>query len=424
MKLLTFLGTGNYRETTYFWNEQEHTSKYAPSASCRFLKPNHLVVFCTEEAHEQVFPDFSNTLPPELTVETQPIPLGKNEQELWQLFSRVMSVVQPEETVAFDITHGLRSFPYTSLLVAAYLRAAFRVEIAAVLYGAWEVGDKNVTPNRAPMFDLSPMLSLLEWGAAADRFNRTGDARYLASLLEKQKDILAKAAQGNHDVLTNLSSLNNLAGNLKEISQSLRLIRPHQAMQAVDRLPKYVERARPLLEELLDAQPFHALLNNVTETYKPLACANPRQTDNRRLTLEKEREMLHWYLEREQWVQAVSLAREWLVSFIMLHLGITELTVHTERLRVEGFINSEAEAFLQAKLEQRQFVPLFLRAVPETETVLTLWKALTDTRNDIDHAGMRENPEDPGNLVKNIEKYIKQLDELPLPELEPGKEIQ
>jgi len=419
MKLLTFLGTGNYRETTYVWDGQKHTALYAPSATCRFLQPERLVVFLTEEAQEKVFPGFQATLPPELAVETHPIPLGKNEQELWRLFSLVMGAVQPEETVAFDITHGLRSFPFTALLVAAYLRAAFRVEVAAVLYGAWEVGDKEVTPNRAPMFDLSPMLSLLEWGAAADRFNRTGDARYLASLLDKQRKALALAAQKQPDQLKKLKSLNSLAGNLKEISQSLRLIRPHQAMQAVDRLPANVEKARPLLEKSLGAQPFHALLQNMVDTYAQLACADPRQAGNRLLALEKERQMLSWYLAREQWVQAVSLAREWLVSWIMLHLGVADVTVHTERLRVEGYVNSEAEAFIQAKQEGRQFVPLFLRTVPEVGKVLGLWKSLTDTRNDIDHAGMREEPGNPDNLVKNIEKYIQTLGELPLPN--PGE---
>jgi len=415
MKLLTFLGTGKYIETTYFWNGQEHTSPYAPSATCRFLQPDSLVVFLTEEAQEKVFPDFQATLPPELAIETRPIPLGKNENELWQLFAQVMGAVQPGESVAFDITHGLRSFPFTALLVAAFLRAAFNVDVQAVLYGAWEVRDQSVTPNRAPMFDLSPMLALLEWAAAADRFNRTGDSRYLASLLKRQQKALAQAAQGDRQKLAGLSALHNLAGALTGISQSLRLIRPHQAMQSVADLPAHVEKARPLLETSLAAQPFHALLEDMVKTYHSLACAEPRAAANRLDALQKERQLLSWYLEREQWVQAVSLAREWLVSWIMLHLGIPDVTVRNERQRVEGYVNTEAQAFLEAKQERRQFVPLILRPVPQVETVLGLWKNLTRTRNDIDHAGMRENPDPPKTLVKNIQGYIETLKGLPLP---------
>jgi hypothetical protein len=52
--------------------------------------------------------------------------------------------------------------------------------------------------------------------------------------------------------------------------------------------------------------------------------------------------------------------------------------------------------------------------LPQIETVLGLWKSLTDTRNDIDHAAMRETPETPENLIKQIKAYIESLSSLPI----------
>ncbi len=420
LHLLTFLGIGRYQETTYAWKGQRVTTRYAPVASARFLGPTRMTVFLTREAEEQVYPAFSQALVGHLPEGVQPqpvrIPLGRDEGELWDLFERVVRVIiEAEEPFAFDITHGLRSHPYLAALAAAYVQAAFGIPVRAVLYGAFEVRDTSVTPNVTPMFDLSPMLTLLEWAVAADRFNRTGDARYLASLLRRQQKDLALRWQKEPERLRQLSALNNLAGRLQTISQTLRLIRPHEAMEAVAGLPAQVEQATPLLEAAVGARPFVFLLDNIIQTYRPLALTESTAPARQREALERERRMLTWYAERDLWPQAAALAREWLVSWVMAHLGIAPETSSTERHRVEGFLNAEAEAFLQAKKEDRPFVPIFLRDLPQVETALGLWKALTEVRNDILHAGMRDQPETPEALVRSLRRMLNTLRELPLP---------
>jgi len=412
MKLLTFLGTGRYHETTYLWNEQEYTAWYAPAAGVAFLKPEQLVVFLTKEAEEEVFPKFRSALPENLKVLPRHVPLGRTEAELWDIFSALLQVVEPGDEIAFDITHGLRSFPFVALLVAAYMRAVMNVHIQAVLYGAFEVRDTSVTPNRAPMFDLSPMLALLEWAAATDRFNRTGDARYLSSLLRGQQKNLALRWREQREQLGLLSGLGNLAGNLEKISQALRLIRPHETMKLAHDLPGYVEKARPVLQHAVGALPFARLLDSVIQTYLPLESATPYEQKE---ALEKERRLIRWYAEREHWVQAAALAREWLVSWVMAHLEIGPETSSAERHRVEGFINAEAAAFLQAKEEGRSFVPVFLRDIPQPESLLGLWKSFTDVRNDILHAGMRDEPKPSSTLIKQIQNALKAIERMPLP---------
>ena len=418
LHLLTFLGLGRYQDTAYTWNGEQVTTRYAPVASTRFLRPTRITIFLTQAVEEQVYPAFSQALaeylPEEARIQPVCIPLGRDERELWELFERVVQVIiEAEEPFAFDITHGLRSHPYLAALAAAYVQAAFGIPVRAVLYGAFEVRDTSVTPNVTPMFDLSPMLTLLEWAVAADRFNRTGDARYLASLLRRQQKALALRWQKEPERLRQLSALNNLAGRLRTISQTLRLIRPHAAMEAVAGLPEQVQQAQPLLEAAVGARPFVFLLDKIIQTYAPLALA--KSTARQREALERERRMLTWYAERELWPQAAALAREWLVSWVMAHLGIAPETSSTERHRVEGFLNAEAEAFLKAKEENRPFVPIFLRDLPQVEIALGLWKALTNVRNDILHAGMRDQPETPEALVRSLRGMLNTLQELPLP---------
>jgi len=415
VKLLTFLGLNKYYLTRYVWHGETFDAQFAPLATIHFLKPQQLTIFLTDDVREKVFPTFQKALPPDLSVEIKPIPLGEDDTALWDIFTTIADSVEEGDEIAFDITHGLRSFPYLALLVASYLRAAMQVQVRAVVYGAFDVRDQSTTPNSAPLFDLSPMLHLLEWASATDRFNRTGDARYLASLLREQQKVLAQRWQGQPEQLRQLSALNNLAGNLQEISQALRLIRPHQTMQAVNGLSQRIEAAKPVLQETAAARPFTRLLDNLFQTYHPLSVDKADASAQQRQTLMTERRMLTWYVERELWVQAVALGREWLVSWVMAHLGIAPETSSAERHRVEGFINTEADAFLQAKRESRSFVPIFLREIPKVETVLGLWKSLTNIRNDILHAGMRDNPKPPHTLIQNIRKSLETIEKLPLP---------
>ena len=414
MKLLTFLGTGPYGETEYSWKDKRYITCYAPVASCQFLSPDVMVVFATEkaeQAHGQFIAEKVN-----IPVQFVRVPEGKNDSELWQIFSKVTENVSPGEKVAFDVTHGLRSFPLIGLLVAAYLRVGLNVNLEAVFYGAYDVRDQLFTPHRTPMFELTPMLKLLEWASAADRFNSTGDSRDLASLLQQVRNGLAveikNEPENEPERLSRLSNLNNLSKALTDLSQGLALIRPEQVIQRAERLPTLIEKAQPVLAEADSGQPLSLLLGTIVNAYQPLARGHAADAQSAAEMLEVERRMIHWYMEREHWVQAVSLAREWLISWIMLRSGEQQLTILNKRHAIEKMVNCEAEALLQAKGNGQPYHPTCLQEFPEIEIVLGLWKSLTDTRNDIDHAGMRETPGDPSTLIKQIKKYIQQFDNL------------
>ncbi len=413
LHVLAFLGARKLEETTYAWQKQTYQASFTPLATTFFLKPARVSVFLTDQARENTFPEFQETFQrtfPRIVLKDVNIPSGKSDEELWRLFSTIADTIleAPEKHIVFDITHGFRSLPVLALLAAAYAQSAFNIRINAVLYGAYDAKVGDVTP----MFDLSPMLALLEWAAATDRFNRTGDARYLSALLRGQQKTLALRWQKQPENLELLSGLGNLAGSLEKISQALRLIRPHEAMQLAHDLPGYVEKAQPALQQSAAALPFARLLDSITQTYGPLESAAP---EDQKDALEKERRMIRWYAEREQWVQAAALAREWLISWVMAHLGIAPETSSSERHRVEGFVNNEAEAYLQAKKADRSFRPIFLRDIPDVETLLSLWKSFTDVRNDILHAGMRDEPNMPKSLIRQIKGAIAQIERLPLP---------
>ncbi len=124
--------------------------------------------------------------------------------------------------------------------------------------------------------------------------------------------------------------------------------------------------------------------------------------------------MIGWYIGRELWMQAISLAREWLLSWVMFQLGLKHLNRLEDRQYVERTLGAEADAFVNAKKGGQNHQSVFLRNLPELEEVLSLWSNLTQVRNDVDHAGKREKPEDPKKLQENIKSVYERLNNLPV----------
>ncbi len=414
MKLLTFLGTAEYKLTAYVWDGKEHISTYSPAASCAFLHPDELIIFLTEEAQQAHYEKLRAEVDESVQVRAVPVPHGRNEQELWQIFAQVSASVTPREEVAFDITNGLRSFPLLGLLVAAFLQNGLGVHLKAVLYGAFDVRDQTVQPNRTPMFDMSPMLSLLTWSAAADRFNQTGDSRHLASLIQAQRNELGKKAGKDPILRDQAGSLGSLVSNLKDISQSLRLIRPFSTMEHIERLPATLEKALPTLQSSAAVMPFHLLMNNIRDAYLPLGLQQPLDPTNFAVNLNKQRGIIRWYVEREYWVQAVTLAREWLVNWFIYRLDLEDLTDRDLRDQVEERMNT---AILQFRSPTgRQRIAQSFVTIPEAVEALEIWNNLIEARNDINHAGMRPDPGDPDSLISIIQKQVRRIEQLPVPE--------
>ena len=156
----------------------------------------------TELAWERQGTLLSELLP---AVERLPIPDGATEDELWQIFNVLVAAIPAGETVIFDITHGFRSQPVLSLLVASFLRVAKGIRLEALLYGAYERDREN-----SPVFDLTPFVAMLDWANATERFLETGDARKIASLIREQRK----------------SPLNSVAARLTDLSEALALARP------------------------------------------------------------------------------------------------------------------------------------------------------------------------------------------------------
>lgn len=394
MKLITFLGTSPYARVTYVWGARECTTNLFPEALAKWLEPQEMLVALTPEARAHPnWADLHQCLAGKVTLSALDIPTGRTEQELWHIFEALTSRFGPGDEIAFDITHAFRSLPVLSLLAAAYVQAAKDVRLRHLLYGAYEARQGG----RAPVFELTPLLELLQWLAAADLFARSGDARRLATLVrEAHRRPWSSGLIPEHDLPHHLQGV---ATCLDDLSQALLLARPREVASTVQDLKRRLAHVEP--EASLWARPFAMLLAKVSATYAPFD----------RDTLAMQRQLVTWFVERGHVFQAVALAREWLVSWACAHLGKDCIA---ERENVEAILNVASKR----RRHPGEFAEevAALKALPGAKELCSAWSAVAELRNDTAHCGFRKEPRTVRAIASSAAELPQRLHALPLPE--------
>jgi CRISPR-associated DxTHG motif protein len=387
--LITFLGTGNYQRTCYEWIDgQRVETALFPSALPRFLPDiRSATVFVTVESEKKHGPSLDAEWPTDWKPRHVEIPKGASTDELWTIFERVVDAVPSDSRVVFDITHAFRSIPLISVLAVAYLWSARNVQLRALVYGAHDAakGDPPVTP----VFDLTPMVNLLEWIAAVERFRHHLDGEPLQQLLDQ----IQRRAYARRDPECP-KRLQNVGNAVKRLTDALLMGRVREVLGQSPTLANALAGSELRDEAQRWAKPFVLMLEPLQ---KLLAEIGPgSETD-----LSAHYRLARFYSDRRLYPLAISLLREWIVSRACRLAGMSEGELFDERRREE--VEHVLGACYGAKKSKEPLPtePDWIQKLVD-EGLLALWLKVPDIRNDIDHVGMRQRPSPADRLIAKI----------------------
>lgn len=405
LKILTFLGTSVPRDretkqpviTDYLHDGQVYRGYVFPQALRQFTTFDQMLVFTTEQAKTTTWPFLADLK--DDRIQPVPIPLGSSTAEMWQIFDRILDLIDEGDTVIFDITHGLRSTPFLMFLFAAFLKFSRNVTIAAVYYGALELGNprENIP---APVFDLSEFVDMLDWITAADRFISAGDGMSLTNLLREQ---MPPGFQLQKDAKAQKigKSLRAASRSIENMSQALLMARPFEAMQSGAEVSNVLRTTGETISDT--ARPFEAIVGKVAASYGQFALVDPLDPAFTRANLTRQLAMAGWYLAHQQAVQATLLMREWLISAFMAVNAIYPLNDRRQREHIEDLFNASA-SILKNNKNAPTLISLKIPSLPNAYEVIKIWNDLTQLRNDIAHCGHRANAQSAESLIKRSNK--------------------
>lgn len=400
MLIITLLGTGNYQKTTYEWKENDktcaYTTEFFPEAIAHFFQPDKIMALVTSQAKAHAnFKNFCDRLPG--LIEAIDIPEGKSEQDLWAIFDKCAAAIDEKETIILDITHAFRSLPLYVFTVAAYLRRTKGVKIKHIVYGAYEARDER---NHSPTLDLTPLLDLMDWLSGAEALLTRSDTRSLADSLDNTQQRIRKSV--NTGELP--SRLQSVAKQMRDFYQALAMSCPVEAMQCAERLATNLDKAAHEIEQW--TKPFAVILKQVRSEIGRLAYRQSNQLDGD--NIRKQFELIIYCLEKDLIVQAVTLAREWVISWVILQRGGDNSWLDKKyRAEIETALGiAAAQKRGQTTAEE---VPEWFSAMPYAETIALLWDQLVNLRNEIAHCGMRPNRQPASTIVNNARQVLNGL---------------
>ncbi len=420
IKLLTFIGTGNYHPVKYsFKGKVSSELRLFPIAVCEFFDIERISVFLTEEAKKakpkdggklyiEEFREFCENQ--KIYLEEIDIPQGSTQEELWEIFDIITEAVDEEERIIIDVTHALRSIPIFAVVVANYLRKIKKVEVEGILYGAYEVRDENT--KIAPIFDLSPVCELMDWLFGIDAFLNFSHADFLAEILRTTHQKLWRSGIDKPKILSSIGK------NLKNFSQAIWFNNPFEAMKQAQSILKLFEeeKSQEVFSELEKwGKPFYRILEKLKEKISKLAHSEPEKLTLE--TLQKQKEIITYYKESHLYFQALTLAREWLVNWV-IYLSPKE--EHKENWLKREF-REKVERWLSGLSQEKigitstEEIPEWVRELHQAYKIGGIFHQTGEKRNLLAHCWMREkNTPSFNKLTKKIDEILNKIFALPL----------
>lgn len=390
MKVISFLGTANYSVTTYQWGEMTCETRFFPAAVAHFIRPKTLLICATPtvQQHDNLRQLLAYLQSASVACDVVPIPEGHSETDLWQIFDALTAAVEGGEKVVFDVTHSFRSLPILAFLAVAYLKATKRVVVERVLYGAWEA--RSAT-NISPVFDLTPFVALLDWLNAANQFLETGNAEKLALQLRQ----------------TNQPELGSLAQDINRISIGLDLLRPRDVAAMAQGLQHTFDALSGPLPK-----PFEVVRDKLRGAYSQFGLD---VAANSRAHLVSQLRMIDWYVEKQKYVHALSLAREWLVS-LLCHQFELDMWDEKHRADCELLLNGGVRKNEAGEVLYELPYLASWQNNPHRKRVQTLWGGepykLANLRNDVLHSGFRKKPHSAEMIIQQVNEIVSEIREI------------
>ncbi len=412
---MSTLGTNKY--TLCHYKLGDNTSKLVAfiqealvSLLCKdWTQEDRIVVFCTEEAEECNWRNGGNfpeglesrlkkmNLQP--SIKMVPIPDGKSEEEIMEIFEKMVGELKDGDEVVLDITHSFRSIPMLATVVLNYAKILKNISVKGIYYGAFDVlgPQKKVekmdeAKRIAPIFNLTPFDELLDWGSAINTFLKSGNAEEIQKLTAKRVGHLFKTGQGTDTA----KKLRGFANQLKSFCSDLTAARGRQIYEKAGNSGFATTIAD--LEKEAEVAPVKPLLELLRPKLEPFDTGSGMKVSI---------EAVKWCIEHGLIPQAYILLYELCLTELCRSYGLNPMD-RADREFVSSLVHvvaqNKPEPEWKGEISRRKNLA---RKIVETggEKLKELFKTIQDLgnrRNDFMHGGWREDSTDATKLVRKI----------------------
>ena len=239
----------------------------------------------------------------ELPFEVRPVrnlPDGNNEQEIWNIFSRIFDELEEGDELYFDLTHGFRYLPMLALVLGNYAKFLKHATVRHISYGNFE--GRNRTSNEAPLIDLLPLTQLQDWTFAAANYLQNGYSKELKRLANMAVRPLLKSSFGKDE---NANNIRNYANALEVVVNERLMCRGIDITQSSSfaKLHKLSKQA----EEANVVAPLQPIIKRINDSFADFSITR---------SVRNGIAAAKWCFRNNLYQQAITILHESIVTFI------------------------------------------------------------------------------------------------------------
>ena len=386
-RLVSFLGTARFDRTRHRFPDGQlgPETPYICRALAEVMEADEIEIVATTDAERthrgQIVEELRSANLP--TPNFHSIPRGESQGELWRQFEVIKDLLRPPAgtEVIFDVTHGYRSQPFFAAAVVAFVRAVEREPApVGVFYAAFERGQPGT-----PVWELTPFIELVDWAQSMMLFLRTGRSADVAEpTIRLGRELARRWAQTKEGHQPRLEKLGKA---LRDFGGDLETVRTGDLL-----LPGATGSAASLSAALQEAKesaaaipPLADVLDRVQrEMIQPLLCGSDHlagEAGHRALA-----GLARLYLKMGRWPEAAAVVREgWITRYA------TPSAAFGNRNQARPSVEESARRVAEDRwnIEERDAA-----------------REIAAVRNDIEHAGFKNQPGTADTLQKRLGKLV------------------
>lgn len=441
---ISILGTGNYKPCSYRQGDFTSTeTRFIQEATLDFLRKRSewcatdaAYIFLTPTARTanwQAEPiniydshkvkDYAG-LEPTLSQMGLPFPVEPveiseegDEEAIWSVFRSIYDQIREGDRLYIDITHSFRYLPMLLLVLTNYAKELKGAEVVSITYGNWEVKTEI-----KPIVDLGALIELQDWTVAAGEFLRNGRASGLADLTSKRVSSIQNEP-GNENI--DASRFDDLADKLTTVSENLITIRGKEILsgEIFKELDKYTHGLDVGL-----ITPMVPLINKIKDSFRDF---------DTKPSVSNGFAAARWCWRMKLYQQSITILQETMKAYVAASHGYPSDTKRYLELASKAFFIAKTNTPEHKwKLDERNSTDREKRAKvvrqyladPVVRELCQLYDEIGKLRNDFNHAGIRQEPINGGDIPDRIEELISDTEEMlrgkqtiePLPTPPPG----
>lgn len=321
-------------------------------------------------------------------VEAVDIKDGMSQYEMWDIFNQVYQLLETEDELYFDFTHGFRYLPMFVLVFGNYAKYLKRVTIAHMSYGNFEMQGAA-----KQIMDLRPLASLQDWTSSAVSFCEMGR---IQSLTETMRE----------DAKTN-KIIYALNSSLKKFETQIETCRGKKIIEGRE-AESIKSSVRTLIEAKALPEPINQILLSIGEAIQPFE-ANSMNNIIAALKWCKR----FWLVQ-----QGYTLCQEGLITMVCEKFANLNPYDNIKKYRefwgalfgIDGKVASDETQWRSTLAENRDLARAIL-SLQWVKDIRVVYQNMTQKRNQVNHGGftgdMSEN-----SIINDFDRTVDKIIEV------------